>query len=336
MKMRFIAALLILLVFTFFGCSMRPKVTTYRDYASSKKHTFSETSTISQTSASSNTSVSSSSVPSSSAIASSSKKSSSSSKLNSSSTVVSMVNNYNNVSLQKGMEYNYKFEIIKGIKENSLPTSDFLKFDDELKWYGNAITNAPNHGYGGNFAQNSSDIIGDTAAIAKAKEYIQSVYDYKIPSDNTFRVDITRFDYTNSVVNEWMHYDRYYEISFTALNFKNNANQYYGAEINAQTGKAFAGKNYTSDQLPTISSLTSQIEKDMQNRAQNFVLNKNLVPGAKIQYTCSVIVNQNNGIIMQIETYVYMDNGTVVQILDSFTPGYLLNFHIFPTHGFRN
>ncbi len=226
------------------------------------------------------------------------------------------------------INFNYNASIIRGLSEGTLSKQEQTTLESELNYYRNL--------QGGHvvFSDDDPTVMGDAAAIAKAKEYIQQLFSYTVPEDA--QPTILRYDFRQSQSNEYLQWNRYYGISF-----ENGENCSYGVNVDAESGRCMGGGMID---LPDLSAQVfydyppDEVVSRMQSQAKQFVVDAELFPDSTCEYVCSEMQAFNDfpEPVSEMQTEVYLDNGYIVDVHQGFAEGTRLYFNVFPSHGFKN
>lgn len=231
--------------------------------------------------------------------------------------------------------YHYNYQIIDSLLSGTLSAAGQSKLDSELKYY-NELNSGQQRGP--DFKPDEPGVIGDTAAVQKAKEAIRQFFGVDIP-ESLAPSFLGRYNFSNAPGRVYHGLDMLYEISFK-VNGAGNGIKFcsYGAQIDAKTGKYLNGSidksRSNSNDYPTYPVPPEQVIAEMQDRAESFVTDKNIVPGAKVVYLFSPV--PEDGTTSQMQTSVYLDNGYVVDVHESYLKDGFRYFYVFSTHGFQN
>lgn len=230
------------------------------------------------------------------------------------------------------INFNYSHEIIKSVVDGAINNSDLEKLKSELNIYSEkGLTNEG----GLDFKADEPSVIGDVVAIQKAREYIKTIYDFDVPTE-LYPNMIIRYNFTNAINNEWLKWDKYYGVSFNISNSQNvGKGIFYSMNIDATSGKYIGGSFFDTkgEKIELSTQPTTDIINSMHLRAEEFVKNKNIMPGAKIVYVFS---DPQTGSSYQYQTEVYLDNGYIIDVHEEYKVGNALYFNIFQAHGFKN
>lgn len=231
--------------------------------------------------------------------------------------------------------YHYNYQIIDSLLSGTLSAADQSKLDSELKYYNELNSRLQR---GSDFEPDEPGVIGDAAAIQKAKEVIRQFFGAEIP-EGLAPSSLGRFDFSNAPGRVYHGLDMLYTISFEVDSSEAGTRyRIYGAEIDAKTGKYLKGYtnkilsnpwNYIRYKIPP-----EQVIAELQDKAKSFVTDKNIIPGAKVVYLFSSV--PEDGTTSQMQTSVYLDNGYVISVSVGYLKDSFLDFYIYPTHGFQN
>ena len=233
------------------------------------------------------------------------------------------------------INFNYDYKIVKGLVEGTLSKADLKKLKAEIPYYNNISSTSRRSP---DFDINQPGVIGDDAAIEKAREYINVIFGYEMP-DNIMP-DIIRYNFLDSASNEYLKWDTYYGVYFSQKNLSSDIGElFYGINIDAKSGKCIGGnflKSAKSSENIVCKNPDDKLIGSMQKRAKTFVESKKLVPGSKCVYVFSELTALKlDGGSSELQTEVYLDNGYIIDIHEGFREGNRLYFNIFRSHGFK-
>lgn len=235
------------------------------------------------------------------------------------------------------INYNFNYQILKKAVDSTLSSSEMAKLKSDVAYYRGI------DGAGGDFTEDFTGIINEDLAINKSKSFIKSIFGFTITSQTP---DVMCRDYTNRPSNEWLMYNKQYEIVYAMKSPSADIkNLHYAITLDAVSGRCVGGSyrkqlNAQPDIQLDRARITDSKIKEMQERAKDFVTRNNLVPGEKIVYTYSELTAMDqpapDADTTTLQTLIYFSNGEKIGLYESYVPGYVLYFTISKTHGFRS
>lgn len=236
--------------------------------------------------------------------------------------------------LQQCINYNYAYSIVQAVAEGILAPSDEALLREELKEYDRlnaaafpAVNDAPQA------QEDAAALLGKAEAGELALTYIEALFEPPVDLHDAEPLMLELRDYRQEPVRDWLGWETYYEVCYEVPDPQEQGTSlFYSVNVDGRTGELVSG-NFARDSGRSPEELVpsdAQIQ-EMQERARNYVLEKELVPGASVVYVCS---STWGGASSELQTEVYLSDGTVVDVHEGYEPDTRLYFNLFPTHSF--
>lgn len=236
--------------------------------------------------------------------------------------------------LQQCINFNYAYPIVQAVAQGKITPEDEEKLRAELTVY-----ESRNQADGGETENAAASITDAFTPISKedaeklARQYIERLFDPPAGLPAMEPTSLELRDFREDPPRDWLGWETYYEISYEMPHpTESGYTLFYSASVDGRTGALVSG-NFGKSGTPAPAELlpTNRQVQEMQQRAEGFVTEKELVPGASVRYVCS---STWGGSSSELQTEVYLSDGTVVDIHEGYAQGTRLYFHLFPTHGF--
>lgn len=236
--------------------------------------------------------------------------------------------------LQQCINYNYAYSIVQAVAEGILAPADEALLREELEEYDRLNAAAfPAVNDAQQAQEDAAVLLGKAEAGELALTYIEALFEPPVDLHDAEPLMLELRDYRQEPVRDWLGWETYYEVCYEVPDPQEQGTSlFYSVNVDGRTGELVSG-NFARDsgRLPEELIPSDAQIQEMQERARNYVLEKELVPGASVTYVCS---STWGGASSELQTEVYLSDGTVVDVHEGYEPDTRLYFNLFPTHGF--
>lgn len=236
--------------------------------------------------------------------------------------------------LQQCINFNYAYPIVQAVAEGILAPAVETLLRQELEEYDRL--NEASLPMASDVSQAESEpveLLGAETARELALPLIEKLFSPPVDLSAVEPTAVELRDYRQDPPRDWLGWETYYEVNFEVADpAEKGIRLFYSVNVDGRTGELVSGNfgRFGDGSPDELVPSDAQIQK-MQERAKTFVLEKELVPGASVAYVCS---STWGGASSELQTEVYLSDGTVVDVHEGFEPGTRLYFNLFPTHGF--
>lgn len=236
--------------------------------------------------------------------------------------------------LQQCINYNYAYSIVQAVAEGILAPADEALLREELEEYDRLNAAAfPAVNDAQQAQEDAAILLGKAEAGELALTYIEALFEPPADLSAADPQMLELWDYRQEPVRDWLGWETYYEVCYEVPDPQEQGTSlFYSVNVDGRTGELVSGNFARESGRSPEEIVPSDVQiQEMQERARDFVLKKELVPGTSVVYVCS---STWGGASSELQTEVYLSDGTVVDVHEGYEPDTRLYFNLFPTHGF--
>lgn len=236
--------------------------------------------------------------------------------------------------LQQCINYNYAYSIVQAVAQGILDPSDEALLREELEEYDRLNAAAfPAVNDALQVQEDATILLEEDEAGTLALRYIEALFEPPVDLSAAAPLMLELRDYRQEPIRDWLGWETYYEVCYEVPDPEEQGTSlFYSVNVDGRTGELVSG-NFARDSGRSPEEIVPSDAQilEMQDRAKTYVMEKELVPGASVVYVCS---STWGGASSELQTEVYLSDGTVVDVHEGYEPDTRLYFNLFPTHGF--